>query len=65
MTMQDFFSTSALDKAVVNRKDFTDGKKAEWLKTCWIRLEKENPQVLKMKQRHNEDYPFSTIDLNR
>jgi hypothetical protein len=64
MTMQDFFSTSALEK-VVNRKAFTDDRKVEWLKTCWIRLEKENPQVLKMKQTHNEDYRFSTLDLNR
>jgi hypothetical protein len=63
MTMQDFFSTSTLEK-VVNRKAFTDGKKVEWLKTCRIWLEKENPQLLKMKQTQNEDYPFSTLDLN-
>jgi hypothetical protein len=65
MTTQDFFSTSPLEKDVVNRKTFIDGKKVEWLKTCWIRLEKENPRALKMKQTHNEDYPFSTLDLNR
>jgi hypothetical protein len=61
MTIQDFFSTSPLEKDVVNRKTFTDGKKVEWLKTCWIRLGKENPRALKMKQTHNEDYPFSTL----
>jgi hypothetical protein len=65
MTIQDFFSTSLLEKDVVNRKTFTDGKKVEWLKTCWNRLEKENPRALKLKQTHNEDYPFSTLDLNR
>jgi hypothetical protein len=65
MTTQDFYGNSPLEKDIVKRKTFTDGKKVEWLKTSWIRLEKENPRVLKMMQTHNEDYPFSTLDLNR
>jgi hypothetical protein len=63
MTTQDFFSTSPLQK-VVNTKTCTDGKIVEWLKTCWIQFGKENPQVLKVKQIHNEDYLFSTLDVN-
>jgi hypothetical protein len=42
MTTQYLFNTSPLEK-LVNRKLFTNGNKAEWLKGCWIWLEKESP----------------------
>ena len=66
MTSDDFFSTTQLDKDIVNRKILVDGGKVEWLKTSWIRIEKGQPRFLKMKQSHDDDdVPFSTLTLNR
>lgn len=66
MTSDDFFSTTQLDKDIVNRKILVDGGKVEWLKTSWIRIEKGQPRFLKMKLSHDDDdVPFSTLDLNR
>lgn len=49
MEKEDFFSCKSLEQNITNRKKYVDGTKVQWLKTVWIRLEKDKPLVLKMK----------------
>lgn len=49
MQKDSFFSSRSLEQNITNRKKYTDGSKAQWLKTVWIRIEKEKPLILNMK----------------
>lgn len=63
MKKEDFFSSKSLEGFITNRKCFIDGTKVQWLKTGWIKLEKDNPLIIKMKQNYIEADNFYELDL--
>lgn len=61
LSSEDFFSVKELEKLITNRKVDVNKQKINWMETHEIRLEKSQPNILKMKRKMNDD--FQSVDI--
>lgn len=64
MMHEDFLSIDQLLSAITNRKKTLEGKSVNWLKFCWIRLEKNRPFEIQFKEKFS-DSSFQTINIKK
>lgn len=63
MSPDDFFSVHGLESLITNRKVDLNRKKVSWLDTHEILMEKNQPGIIKM--RNKVDGPFQSVNLNK
>jgi len=65
MKSDDFYSTSNVAEHTIRKNTDEDGKAVVWRNIRWIRVEKEEPTVMKFKTTLQESVPFQRVDLQR
>lgn len=63
MKPEDFVSSKALTKLIVNRKKIVTNEKVEWLKTCWIRVSSDKPLQFSYRYTHNALEEWKVVDV--
>lgn len=64
MKMEDFLSTTKLEKNITNRKKTVDGEKVSWLSTKEIMIRKEEMYIIYMRNDLDEEYKKINIKKN-
>lgn len=65
MESEDFLSTEDIEKQITNRKVSIDNSKISWLKTKVIKLDKEKPYSIFLKETHSLEGEYKEIDISR
>lgn len=61
MSSQDFFSIKEMEQSITNRKVDVNKQKINWLETHEILLDKDQPNIIKMKRKINDDFQSVNI----
>nr|CAI5856082.1 unnamed protein product [Callosobruchus analis] len=59
------FSTEDIEKSISNRKKSTQKEKISWLKTKVIKLGKDKPFSIFLKETHDQDEQYKEIDISK
>ncbi len=63
MSSQDFLSINEMERRITNRKVDINKQKISWLQTHEILLDKDQPNIIKMKRKINEE--FQSVNITK
>ena len=63
MAADKFRSTKRILNAITNRKTSVDGQKVNWLQIQWIRVRKDKPLCMHVKDSLDEEFPFTVVSF--
>lgn len=61
MSSHEFFSIKEMERSITNRKVDVDKKKINWLQTHEVLLNKDEPHIIKMKRKMNDEFQSVNI----
>ena len=65
MNNDDFFTTNSIAKLMTKKKSNDEGENVVWRNIRWIKIEKDEPSVMRYKYRLKESMPFERVNFEK